>query len=281
MSKKKLNRIVILGSNGFIANSLKNNLKKTEHKFLAISKNEINLELDNSDELLRKKIKKKDIIIFIAAIAPVKTLNMLIQNLKICSNVISAIKKKDISSIIYISSDAVYSDSMKKINETSPTLPNSLHGLMHLSREIILKEQFGNILSIVRPTLIFGVNDPHNGYGPNSFYRLAKMNKDIKIFGKGEELRDHISINDISDCIIKILKLNKKVELNLVTGKVLSFDDIAKKIIKFTKSKSKIVYIKRPGPMPHNGYRAFNNSSLKKINKTSFESIETLLRYSI
>jgi len=33
--------------------------------------------------------------------------------------------------------------------------------------------------------------------------------------------------------------------------------------------------------MPHNGYRAFNNSSLKKINKTSFESIETLLRYSI
>lgn len=278
MLKKKLNRIVILGSNGFVANSLKNKLKKLNYNFLAISKKEINLELSNSYKRLNKKIKKNDIIIFIAAIAPVKTLDMLIQNLKICSNVVKAIEKKDISSLIYISSDAVYSDSMNKIKENSPTLPNSLHGLMHLSREIILKEKFSKIISILRPTLIFGKNDPHNGYGPNSFYRLAKMNKDIKIFGKGEELRDHIFIDDVSDAIIKVIKLNKKVEINLVTGKILSFDEIAKKIIKLTNSKSKIVYIKRPGPMPHNGYRAFNNLSLKKLNITRFSGIETLVQ---
>ena len=39
-------------------------------------------------------------------------------------------------------------------------------------RENILK--LLNIkLCIVRPTLVYGANDPHNGYGPNKFIRLA------------------------------------------------------------------------------------------------------------
>ena len=29
--------------------------------------------------------------------------------------------------------------------------------------------------------------DTHNGYGPNLFLNLASKNKDIKLFGKGEE----------------------------------------------------------------------------------------------
>ena len=106
---------------------------------------------------------------------------------------------------------------------------------------------------------------------------MAKKNKDIKIFGKGEELRDHISIKDITDIIIRIIKLKKKGEFNLVTGKVQSFENIAKKIIKLTNSKSKIINLKRTSPMPHNGYRAFDNSKLKKIHKTSFHGIETLI----
>ena len=274
---KKLNRIVIWGSNGFIAKNLKINLKKLNMNFISISKKKINLEKKQSFKLLSKIIKKNDIVLFIAAIAPVKTIDMLNNNIKICSNVCKALEKKEISSLIYISSDAVYSDSLKKIKETNLTLPSSLHGLMHLSREIILRDKFKKILTILRPTLIFGKDDPHNGYGPNSFYRLAKKNKDIKIFGKGEELRDHISIKDITDIIIRIIKLKKKGEFNLVTGKVQSFENIAKKLIKLTNSKSKIINLKRTSPMPHNGYRAFDNSKLKKIHKTKFHGIETLI----
>lgn len=275
---KNLNRIVILGSNGFIASNLKNKLNKVNRKNVSISKKEINLIQNNSYKKLAKKIKKNDIIVFIAAVAPVKSIDMLLQNLKICSNVCKALEKKTISSLIYISSDAVYSDTMKKINEFSSKSPTSLHGLMHLCRENILRQKFGKILSILRPTLIFGKNDPHNSYGPNSFYRLAIKNKNIKIFGKGEELRDHISIGDVAASIIKVIKINNPIELNLVTGNTMSFDFIAKKIIKLTKSKSKIIYVERAGPMPHNGYRAFNNSNLKKIYKTRFNGLETLLK---
>ena len=37
----------------------------------------------------------------------------------------------------------------------------------------------------LRPTLIYGNGDTHGGYGPNKFLQLK--NKDIILFGKGEE----------------------------------------------------------------------------------------------
>ena len=50
---------------------------------------------------------------------------------------------------------------------------------MHLTRELILRKYFNNKLCILRPTLIFGKEDKHNGYGPNQFTILQKK---IKIF---------------------------------------------------------------------------------------------------
>ncbi len=41
---KNFNRIVILGSNGFIAKNLKINLKKFNMRYISISKKKINLE---------------------------------------------------------------------------------------------------------------------------------------------------------------------------------------------------------------------------------------------
>ena len=35
--------------------------------------------------------------------------------------------------------------------------------------EIFLKINFPKKVSIFRPTLVYGANDPHNGYGPNKF----------------------------------------------------------------------------------------------------------------
>ena len=41
-------------------------------------------------------------------------------------------------------------------------------------------------LSIIRPTLIYGNKDPHNGYGPNQFFRLAHSNKNIRPTNHGK-----------------------------------------------------------------------------------------------
>ena len=214
---------------------------------------------------LSKIFKKDDICIFIAANAPVKNEKMFLSNIVIAKNICGAIKDKDLSQIIYVSSDAVYSDSKKKLSEISETKPENLHGLMHLTREIMVSNVVNkNKLTIIRPTLIYGDGDPHNGYGPNQFLRLAKKNKDIKLFGKGEELRDHINVEDVAFIIYTSIVKKIVGPINLATGKVISFLEIAKKIVKLHKSKSRIIFLKRTQPIPHNGYRAFNSSLIKK-----------------
>ena len=48
-------------------------------------------------------------------------------------------------------------------------------------RENILR-LLGIKMCIVRPTLVYGSNDPHDGYGPNKFIRNAQSKKYIKLF---------------------------------------------------------------------------------------------------
>ena len=53
-------------------------------------------------------------------------------------------------------------------------------------------------LAFLRPTLIYGANDPHNGYGPNRFRRQAAKGETITLFGEGEEKRDHVPVDDVA-----------------------------------------------------------------------------------
>ena len=255
-------RVIILGGNSFVASNFINLLKKNKIKFLSIFKKDIDLTNVNSIQKLSKILKKNDRLVFISAIAPVKNFRMLIQNLDMCKNVFEVLKKKKIDYLLYVSSDAVYSDSEKQISEQSETKPENLHGFMHLMRENILK-LLNMKLCIVRPTLVYGSNDTHNGYGPNQFIRLAQSNQKISLFGRGEERRDHIHVNDVGNAIYFLIGKKYVGTVNLVTGNAISFFKIAQKI-KDTYN-VKLKYLKRKGPMPHNGYRAFNKNLLKKI----------------
>ena len=273
---KKPQRILIIGSSGIISENLQEYLQKNSIHFKVIGSSEINLKKKNAHKSLNKKIKKNDVVIFLASEAPCKNATTLINNLNICKSVYDGIDPKIISQLIYISSDAVYSDIKNKINEKSSVNPNNLHGVMHLSREQMLKSKFEKILCTLRPTMIYGKKDTHNGYGPNQFFNLAKKNKNINLFGKGEERRDHVYIDDITKVLIQCIQKKAVGVINLVSGNVYSFKYLATKVIKYSNSKSKLIYKKRNGPMPHNGYRPFNAKLLKikfsSVRLTNFEN---------
>ena len=190
---------------------------------------------------------------------------MLLENLLMVESLVKACTLSKPKHIFYLSSDAVYADSKKKLTEKSDAIPGSLHGLMHYSREIIIKSSLKIPICFIRPTLIFGSTDPHNGYGPNSFKRLVLKKKDIQLFGKGEELRDHIFIDDVAKLIVNVFLCRYEGSLNIATGKVISFHEIAKIIKNKYQSKIKIKFSKRKGPMPHNGYRPFNVGTIYKL----------------
>lgn len=273
---------IILGSDGFVASSLKNYLKIKNEKYKSISKKEINFLHQNSSLKLKKILKnKKNInLVVISAIAPAKTFDDYLKNISMILNIIKEIKKKSINKIIYISSDAVYSDTKKKINESSDTNPTTIHGMMHLHRENILKLLFQKKLLIIRPTLLFGKNDSHNGYGPNKFMRVAMKNEQITLFGKGEEKRDHLYIGDLVKLIyLAASKKNFTGILNAVSSEVISFYDLSLKIKKLCNLNKKIKFKKRNGPMHHLGLRRFDNLKIKKNFKNfNFSKIDNVLK---
>lgn len=274
--KKK--RIIFIGSNSFIAKNVIKDLSNFNYHIIKVNRQLIDLEKQNSIKKINNIIKNDDIVFFAAGIVPVKNNKMLLKNIKMIDNFINGSINKKIKHFYYLSSDAVYSDSMKPLNEKSQTKPDNFHGLMHLSRENIIKNTFKKSrITIFRPTLVFGSDDPHNGYGPNSFYRLAKNNKNIRLYGQGEEKRDHIFISDLSKLICRCINKNLVGDFNLATGKLYSFMNIAN-FIK-TKFKVDIITTERYSPMPHNGYRAFQVNKIKLISKNfKYTTIEKWLK---
>ena len=173
-----------------------------------------------------------------------------------------------------MSSDAVYADSSDPLTETSSAEPGSLHGIMHLSREIMLKQVCTVPMAVLRPSLIYGAEDTHNGYGPNQFLRLALAGKEITLFGEGEEQRDHVYIEDVVNILLLVILYCSEGVINVATGSVVSFREIAQMVSEYFNPNIIINTIPRVGPMPHNGYRPFDPSScltaFPKFNYTTF-----------
>lgn len=139
----------------------------------------------------------------------------------------------------------------------------SLHGVMHLAREIMFTSEVKAPLAILRPTLIYGAADPHNGYGPNHFWRLARSREPIRLFGKGEERRDHVSIDDVAEVTTCVIYQRSAGALNIATGTGTSFREIAEMVLRISNWPVPIEEVPRTGPMPHNGYRAFGTTSCR------------------
>ena len=119
-------------------------------------------------------------------------------------------------------------------------------------------------MAVVRPSLIYGPTDTHNGYGPNQFLRLALADKEITLFGEGEEQRDHVLVEDVVDILRLIIQHRSEGILNVATGTVESFRRVAEIVSEFFVPQTIINTRPRFGPMPHNGYRPFDPSACKK-----------------
>jgi len=259
-----------MGAKGFVGSASSKILKNNEINVLELSRSDVDLLSDGADKKLAAHLKTSDTLIVTSANAPVKNLPMLLDNLRMLQNVCNALKIQPVKHLVYISSDAVYSDSSEPLHEKSCAEPQSLHGAMHITREVMLKFEVECPSVFIRPTLVYGIKDPHNGYGPNRFVRLAKENKDIVLFGEGEEKRDHVFIEDLAE-IVRLCVVNRTVGIiNAVSGAVTSFRECAQLVVDISKSSSRILSSPRLGPMPHNGYRAFD-SALLHINFPKFK----------
>jgi UDP-glucose 4-epimerase len=258
-------RVVVLGGGGFIGSAVQSRFKKDGIVVESIGRPNFDLLIQGIDQKLANFLRPDDTLVFVSAKAPCRNTGGLIENLQMAQAVIAALKQQKISHLIYISSDAVYQDSDEPISEYSCAEPASIHGVMHLAREVALKNELDLPLAIIRPTLVYGLKDPHNGYGPNSFRRAALKNEDITLFGEGEELRDHVYVDDIAQ-LVYLVACHKSIGIaNAVSGQVVSFRQLAEFISGQNKSSGVVKATIRFGKMPHNGYREFKSSIASEL----------------
>lgn len=256
--------MVVIGSGGFVGGAVLARLMHANVPVLPIDRAKVDLLGIDAADTLAGLLRPGDAVVAVAAIAPVKNTRMLADNMRLVATIIAALGKVKVAHVVNISSDAVYADGPLPLTESSPMAPTSLHGAMHLARELAFTAEAGAPLANLRPTLIYGASDPHNGYGPNRFRRLAEAGNDIVLFGAGEERRDHVHVDDVAELIFRVVGHQSSGALNVATGEVHSFLEIANATVSVAGKAVAVRAAPRVGPMPHNGYRPFDNAACRQ-----------------
>jgi len=256
-------RTVVIGAAGFVGNALMRRLERAGSNALGLTRKDVALTAPGAGERLADVLRSADAVVAVAARAPCKDMSMMVENMLIVRSITDALTKTAAQHVVNIGSDAVYADTPVPITELTPTAPTSLHGAMHLAREIAFTATVKSPLALLRPTLIYGADDPHNGYGPNRFRRLANAGQEIVLFGEGEERRDHVLVDDVAEIILRVLARRSSGTLNIASGSAYSFREVAELVIAGAGRKVPVKSSPRSGPMPHNGYRPFDVSACR------------------
>lgn len=255
-------RLAVVGAGGFIGAAVADRAERAGVPVLRITRRDVDLLAPDAADRLAALLRPGDTVAAVAAMAPCKTAAMLRDNLILAAALVQSVSRVPVAHVINIGSDAVFADSDAPLTEASPKGAENLHGVMHLAREVMFAAEIKAPSATLRPTLVYGAGDPHNGYGPNRFRRSANRGEPIVLFGDGEERRDHVSADDVAELVWRIAERRSTGSLNVVTGTVASFREIAETVAALAARPGDapvaVNATPRVGPMPHNGYRPFD-----------------------
>lgn len=249
--------VLVTGGVGFIGTHVVNKL--LEYKFnviivdnLSTSKKEnlnknckfYNLDITSDDIENVFKENSIDIVIHLAAqVSVVNSQKDALYDAEInilgTLNIIKYCKLYNVENIICASTAAVYGEENScPITETTLTNPLSNYGISKLTMEQYIKNSGINYL-ILRFSNAYGKGQNQDSGVITIFNELMAKNSDIFIYGNGEQVRDFISVLDISEIICKLIVINKYNKiLNISTGNGISINclfDIMKKLYNYKK----------------------------------------------
>lgn len=257
-------RVVVIGAGGFVGGAIVGELWTRSIPVLPLTRRELDLTKPDAAAVLAGLLAPDDSVVMVSAVAPAKTVGQLMANLRMAEAVCAALAQRPIDHLVYVSSDAVYADDANPVTESSRCAPSTLHGMMHAARELMLRSSTSAPAAMLRPTLIYGAADPHSGYGPNRFRREAEKGGPIRIFGEGEEKRDHVLVDDVARLAVLILMHRSAGALNAVTGVSTSFHDVAHATARLFGPQMRVESLARQGPPPHLTHRFFDITACLK-----------------
>jgi len=227
-------RVVLLGARGFIGAALRRLLDSRRVPSLALTSADLDLSEASAADKLATLLRPGDAVVMLAALTPDKGRDIatMMKNFTIMQSVCAAIGKVGSAHFVYFSSDAVYSAADALVTEETPPSPQDPYGAMHHTREIMARSLPKVPVLVLRPTLIYGLDDTHNSHGPNQFRRNAQKEGKITLFDDGQATRDHIHVDDVAALTVRCLLHRSIGTLNVATGISHSFREVAEMVKK-------------------------------------------------
>jgi UDP-glucose 4-epimerase len=282
---EKNNQVIVIDN---LSTGRLNNIKSlTDNKKFTFIEGDI---LDS--KLVHDIVKKVDYVFHFAAAVGVNyilenPLKSLITNLRGTEIVLEAVHKYS-KKIIIASTSEVYGKQIGKklFSEDSDIIfgPPSIGRWSYAAGKLIDEflalsyfKTFKTKVIIVRFFNVIGPKQlPDYGMVVPRFIEQALENKDITIYGSGKQTRTFSYVEDINDSLLKLIQCKRKnifgQIFNLGGTQEITITNLAKKIIKISGSKSKLLMI------PYK--KAFKNNYEDMLNrKPSLEKIKTFIKY--
>jgi len=258
--QKKPDRLVLLGAKGFISKHLQNWCVVNGVNCLALGSDDINLTATDNATKLASLLRPGDAVVMASMLTPEKgrDYRTLMANLRMAETVCIALNEAPCAHFIYLSSDAVYDAQKTPLDEDSTREPTDLYALCHITREMMLDAELSKMkipFCILRLTAVYGSGDTHNAYGPNRFVRTAVNEGRILIYGKGEERRSFIFIDDLIRIIALAIGHRSSGTINVAIQPAISFIQIARLIASLAQMPVTFEFAPRTVPIIHRPYK--------------------------
>jgi UDP-glucose-4-epimerase GalE len=261
--------IIVTGGAGFLGTHLCRALSQAGHQVLVVDlKQNPEFETVIADVRDRAKmvqvIKEAEVVFHLAAFIEVsesvlKPYEYLENNVIGSLNVLEAMKINKIRNFVFSSTAAVYGNpKVIPITEDSRTLPINPYGASKLAMEAILSSYVENFDITGIALRYFNLYGPEEHHVPEThaiprFIDQIRNDKEVTIWGNGENLRDYIYISDVVSAHLLALELlknqpNKYHYLNLSTEKPLSVIEVVNTIAQVLNKKPNLKFFPpRPG----------------------------------
>lgn len=231
-------KFLIIGGTGYIGAALTNKIlsKYRNSNVISIGSKELNLTDENAFMKLDKMIDTNTIIYFCSGIKKQlgDSLETYSTNLGMIHNFLKSKNLFESKKFVFLSSAEVYGEDIDnlQIDESYPMLPTSYYGMSkkhceELIRIAFRKENFENFV-LARMPLVYGPDESQLIYGPSGFAKNALSGKTQIFWGDGNEKRNFLYIEDLTDVLMHLATTEFKGTLNIANTVSNTFSDITK-----------------------------------------------------
>ena len=262
-------KILITGGAGFIGSNLAKRLVNDGHSVVVLDSllrgNKLDKETyskiqfvkgDVRDlEIVKEASKNCDLIFHFAAVLgvdivadnPVETMDVEVIGTR---NVVEAATLNNVKKIMYASTSGIYGHSAFEnvLTEEVMVDPKTSYAMAKRYNEIYLAshhQERGLDVTSLRFFNVYGSTQDNRMVVP-LFFEQAMENKNITVFGSGEQTRDFTYIDDTVEACVRLMDVKGCKIVNIANEAEWTITELANQIKEITNSKSEIKFLEAP-----------------------------------